>query len=101
MKNDFIVIGVCVVIVLACAEAQQQSPPPTPNPSIDTDCLSAPTDDVDPMTCCELPDMLDAKHIDDCAKKVYGSTQAADDQKNDSPFAPHIRVMRNRCDFID
>lgn len=90
--NHFIVIGVCVVLVLAQVDAQ---PPPPPNPSIDKECLTAPTDDVDPMTCCQLPDMLDPKPIDDCAKKVYGSIQAADDQKNDSPFAPHIRVNLN------
>lgn len=86
--NNFIVIGVCVVLVLVCAEAQK----PPANPEIAKECLSAPPEDVDPMTCCSLPDMLDNNLIDTCAKKIYGSTQAADDQKNDSPFAPHIRV---------
>lgn len=86
--NNFIVIGVCVVLVLMRADAQH----PPANPEIAKECLSAPTEDVDPMTCCQLPDMLDNNLIDDCAKKIYGSTQAADDQKNDSPFAPHIRV---------
>lgn len=87
--NNFVVIGVCAVLVLACVEAQQ---PPSGGEKIDKDCLTPPPSDVDPMTCCPLPDMLEDKYVDDCAKKVYGSVQAADDQRNDSPFAPHIRV---------
>lgn len=84
--NNFIVIGVCVVFALA--HAQQ----PPPNPNIDKDCLTPPADNVDPETCCPLPEMLESKSIDECGKKIYGSVQAADDQRNDSPFAPHIRV---------
>lgn len=90
--TNFIVISVCIVLVLAHSDAQQ----PTQNPTIDKDCLTAPSEDIDPMTCCQLPDMLESKHIDECAKKVYGSVQAADEQKNDSPFAPHIRVNRKQ-----
>lgn len=86
--NSFAVY--CVVLVIACAGAQP--PPPPQNQNIDKECLTPPSENVDPMTCCQLPDMLDDKTVDDCEKKVYGSTQAADDQKNDSPFAPHIRV---------
>lgn len=104
MKTS-IVICVCLFVVWTKGESPPPpppSPPPKPTPpapggppqdsNIDKDCLTAPPEGVDPMTCCQLPELLDPKHIDDCEKKVYGSTQAADDQRNDTPFAPHIRV---------
>lgn len=104
MKTS-IVICVCLFVVWTNGESTPPPPPPPPpkptlpapggppqDSNIDKDCLTAPPEGVDPMTCCQLPELLDPKHIDDCEKKVYGSTQAADDQRNDTPFAPHIRV---------
>lgn len=64
-----------------------------PKANVDEKCLVPPPSDVDPMNCCKIPELLDAKLIDTCANKVYGPDSAAPNgNSNEPPFAPHIRV---------
>lgn len=80
-----LVIGALLISIVVCE-------PPKAN--VDEKCLVPPPNDVDPMNCCKIPEILDPKLIDTCANKVYGPEAAAppNPNVNEPPFAPHIRV---------
>lgn len=63
-----------------------------PKPNVDPKCLIPPPNDVDPLLCCKIPELLDSKLIETCATKVYGPESNPSNNQNEPPFAPHIRV---------
>lgn len=63
-----------------------------PKPNVDPKCLIPPPNDVDPLVCCKIPELLDSKLIETCATKVYGPESNPSGNQNEPPFAPHIRV---------
>lgn len=83
--NTIQVIAFVVVSMLMLVQCE----PPKPN--VDEKCLVPPPNDVDPMQCCKIPELLDSKLIETCATKVYGPDSNPANQ-NEPPFAPHIRV---------
>lgn len=85
--NSFHVLTV-VMIAMSMSLVQCET---QPKPNVDEKCLIPPPNDVDPMLCCKVPEILDSKLIDTCATKVYGPESTSPNQ-NEPPFAPHIRV---------
>lgn len=79
------VIGTILISTVLCD-------PPKAN--VDEKCLIPPPSDVDPMSCCKIPELLDTKLIETCANKVYGpeANPSGGPNTNEPPFAPHIRV---------
>lgn len=64
------------------------------NTGIDKICFEPPPSDVDPLTCCKIPEMLDPSHIDNCAKKVFkGGPVPETPTTPDAIFSPQIRVI--------
>lgn len=82
-------IQVIIFVMIAVSMVLVQCDPPKPN--VDEKCLVPPPNDVDPMNCCKIPELLDSKLIETCATKVYGPDSNPSNQ-NEPPFAPHIRV---------
>lgn len=83
-------------------------------PNLDKECLVPPPQDVDPMSCCKIPDLLDDALIDSCARKVFGNSPDAtpspspsptpqnpnDPHPSEPPFSPHIRVSEQMLELI-
>lgn len=79
------VVFVAIALGMSSVECQQKA-------QVDEKCLVPPPNDVDPMLCCKIPELLDPKLIDTCAAKVYGPESQPPNNQNEPPFAPHIRV---------
>lgn len=83
---------VSVLLVMCFASFAFGQPPKS---QVDEKCLIPPPNDVDPMSCCKIPELLDSALIDTCANKVFGpdaTPQPSNSNTNEPPFAPHIRV---------
>lgn len=90
--NYFIVIG--VIAYLACTVIGHAD-----NMNMDKKCLVPPPEDVDPMSCCKIPELIDESLVDNCAKKVFGGgaeVPKADNHTGEPPFSPHIRVSKSQ-----
>lgn len=83
-------IQVITFVAIALSMSFVKCDPPKPN--VDAKCLVPPPNDVDPMQCCKIPELLDTKLIETCATKVYGPESNPSNNQNEPPFAPHIRV---------
>lgn len=83
-------IQVITFVAIALSMSFVKCDPPKPN--VDAKCLVPPPNDVDPMLCCKIPELLDSKLIETCATKVYGPESNPSNNQNEPPFAPHIRV---------
>lgn len=84
--------NVISVLLVSCFVSTVLCDPPK---NLDEKCLVPPPNDVDPMSCCKIPELLESSLIDTCASKVFGpeaTTQASESQTHEPPFAPHIRV---------
>lgn len=86
--NSVQVLTIVLISVWMSSSVQCQTQPKS---NVDEKCLIPPPNDVDPMLCCKIPEILDARLIETCATKVYGPESASPNQ-NEPPFAPHIRV---------
>lgn len=67
-----------------------------PKPNVDEKCLVPPPNDVDPLLCCKIPELLDTNVVDKCATKAFGPDANPSTNQNEPPFAPHIRVSKDR-----
>lgn len=90
-------VQVITFVLIAVSMSLVQCDPPKPN--VDEKCLVPPPNDVDPMNCCKIPELLDSKLIETCATKVYGPDSNPSSQ-NEPPFAPHIRVSVHNSFFL-
>lgn len=84
MNSYQVIVFVAIALSISIVVCQ-------PKPRIDDKCLVPPPNDVDPMQCCKIPELLDPKIIDTCANKLYGPESTTSSQ-NEPPFAPHLRV---------
>ncbi|XP_055312406.1 uncharacterized protein LOC129574417 [Sitodiplosis mosellana] len=84
-------IQVITFVAIALSMSFVKCDPPKPN--VDAKCLVPPPNDVDPMLCCKIPEILDSKLIEICATKVYGPESNPSNNQNEPPFAPHIRCV--------
>lgn len=83
-------IQVITFVVIVFVASFVSCDPPKAN--VNAKCLVPPPNDVDPMQCCKIPELLDSKLIETCATKVYGPESNPSNSQNEPPFAPHIRV---------
>lgn len=72
-------------VLISLVQCQQR-------PNVDEKCLVPPPNDVDPLQCCKIPELLDSKVVETCATKTFGPDASPTNNQNEPPFAPHIRV---------
>lgn len=87
-----VLLLVCLALVGSASAAAQRAP----SNGVDRECMLPPPGDVDPITCCKMPEMLDSSHIEGCVKKTVKGGPAPEAPNNpEGFFSQPIRVSRH------
>lgn len=56
--------------------------------------------DVDPTSCCKLPDSVDSSIVQGCSSRTFGLEDMHRESSNEPAFVPHFRVSEMANAFI-